>query len=49
MVTLVSFVVILWGLVERRAAAPVRRLRFDPGYLVWVALIYAVLGTVLTH
>ena len=31
------------------AAAPVRR-DFDiPGYLVWAALIYAVIGTVLTH
>ena len=46
-VTLASFVVILWGLSERRAAASVR-----PGYSqfpaisVWGALIYSVLGTV---
>ena len=32
------------------AAAPVRRRRCDiPGYLVWAALIYAVVGTLLTH
>jgi len=48
-VTLASFMVILWKL---SAAAP-----FDmfgvtiaiPGYLVWAALIYAILGTTLTH
>lgn len=48
-VTLVSFVVILWGL---SAAAPLVIAGTDytvPGYLVWCALIYAVLGTFLTH
>ena len=48
-VTLVSFVVILWGL---SAAAPLHLFGSDfeiPGYLVWGALIYAVLGTALTH
>lgn len=48
-VTLVSFVVILWGL---SAAAPLVIGGVDytvPGYLVWCALIYAVLGTFLTH
>ncbi len=48
-VTLVSFVVILWGL---SAAAPLHLFGADyniPGYLVWGALIYAILGTVLTH
>ena len=48
-VTLASFVVILWGLSE---SAPLRVFGQDwdiPGYLVWAALIYAVLGTVLTH
>jgi putative ATP-binding cassette transporter len=47
--TLASFVVILWSL---SSAAP-----FDfwgmfvpiPGYLVWAALIYAIMGTLLTH
>jgi putative ATP-binding cassette transporter len=48
-VTLASFVVILWGLSN---AAPLHLFGQDiaiPGYLVWGALIYAVLGTVLTH
>jgi vitamin B12/bleomycin/antimicrobial peptide transport system ATP-binding/permease protein len=48
-VTLVSFVVILWGLSD---AAPLHVFGRDipiPGYLVWAALIYAVIGTVLTH
>jgi putative ATP-binding cassette transporter len=48
-VTLVSFVFILWGLSND---APLHLFGKDiaiPGYLVWGALIYAVLGTVLTH
>jgi putative ATP-binding cassette transporter len=48
-VTLASFVVILWSLSE---AAPlhVSGTTFDiPGYLVWAALIYAVVGTLFTH
>jgi putative ATP-binding cassette transporter len=48
-VTLLSFVVILWGL---SAAAPLHLfgVQFDiPGYLVWGALIYAVFGTALTQ
>ena len=48
-VTLASFVVILWGLSN---AAPLHLFGRDfaiPGYLVWGALIYSVLGTVLTH
>ncbi len=48
-VTLISFVVILWGL---SIAAPLVIAGIDytvPGYLVWCALIYAVLGTLLTH
>jgi vitamin B12/bleomycin/antimicrobial peptide transport system ATP-binding/permease protein len=48
-VTLGSFVVILWFL---SAAAPLVLFgsSFDiPGYLVWAALIYAVIGTALTH
>jgi putative ATP-binding cassette transporter len=49
LVTLFSFVAILWSL---SATAP---LSFGgvawaiPGYLVWAALIYAVAGTLLTH
>ena len=46
-VTLASFVVILWGLSE---AAPLTLYGWTiPGYLVWAALIYAVAGTLLTH
>lgn len=48
-VTLASFVIILWGLSD---AAPLHLFGQDiaiPGYLVWAALIYAVIGTVLTH
>ncbi len=48
-VTLVSFVFILWGL---SAAAPLTLFGVQvaiPGYLVWAALIYAVAGTLLTH
>jgi putative ATP-binding cassette transporter len=48
-VTLVSFVFILWGLSNE---APLHLFGKDiaiPGYLVWGALIYALLGTALTH
>jgi putative ATP-binding cassette transporter len=48
-VTLVSFVGILWGLSN---AAPLHLFGQDyaiPGYLIWGALIYSVLGTILTH
>ncbi len=48
-VTLVSFVVILWGL---SAAAPLvigGETIAIPGYLVWAALIYAIFGTIITH
>jgi vitamin B12/bleomycin/antimicrobial peptide transport system ATP-binding/permease protein len=48
-VTLVSFVVILWGL---SADSPLTLFGNEfhiPGYLVWGALIYAIFGTVLTH
>jgi putative ATP-binding cassette transporter len=48
-VTLFSFFVILWGL---SAAAPLHlfgQAYNIPGYLVWGALVYAVIGTVLTH
>ena len=48
-VSLASFVVILWGLSE---AAPLSLFGHDipiPGYLVWAALIYAIFGTVLTQ
>jgi putative ATP-binding cassette transporter len=48
-VSLASFVVILWGL---SAAAPLQLFGHEfaiPGYLVWGALIYAIFGTVLTQ
>jgi vitamin B12/bleomycin/antimicrobial peptide transport system ATP-binding/permease protein len=48
-VTLASFVVILWGL---SAESPLHIFGSEfaiPGYLVWGALIYAVFGTALTH
>jgi putative ATP-binding cassette transporter len=47
-VTLISFVIILWGL---SAASPLTLFGNEfhiPGYLVWGALIYAALGTWLT-
>jgi putative ATP-binding cassette transporter len=48
-VTLVSFVVILWNL---SATTPliIGSSQFQvPGYLVWAALIYAIIGTWITH
>ena len=48
-VTLVSFVVILWTL---SSATPlmIGSQSFEiPGYLVWAALIYAIIGTWVTH
>jgi putative ATP-binding cassette transporter len=44
-VTLISFVVILWGL---SGSLELWGLNI-PGYLVWAALAYAIVGTVLTH
>jgi putative ATP-binding cassette transporter len=44
-VTLVSFVAILWVLSGMIELAGVQ----IPGYLVWIALLYAVLGTIVTH
>ena len=48
-VTLGSFIVILWTL---SATAPLHMFGSVwniPGYLVWAALLYAILGTTLTH
>ena len=48
-VTLVSFIIILWGI---SAEAPLHLFGSPvqiPGYLVWGALIYSALGTWLTH
>ena len=44
-VSLVSFVGILWGLSGAVEAFGIS----IPGYMVWVAIAYAVVGTVLTH
>jgi putative ATP-binding cassette transporter len=48
-VTLASFLVLLWGLSD---AAPLHLFGREipvPGYLVWAALVYAVIGTALTQ
>jgi putative ATP-binding cassette transporter len=48
-VTLLSFMAILWAL---SAAAPLHAfgIKFNiPGYLLWAALIYAFFGTLITH
>lgn len=48
-VTLLSFITILWTL---SATAPLHLFGVSfaiPGYLVWAALLYAVIGTLLTH
>jgi len=48
-VTLGSFMIILWSL---SAAAPLHLFGMSfsiPGYLLWAALIYAVIGTAFTH
>ena len=48
-VTLGSFIVILWTL-SAHAPLTLFGANFNiPGYLVWAALIYAAIGTVLTH
>ena len=48
-VTLASFVFILWGLSNEAPLHLFGKEIAIPGYLVWGALIYAVLGTTLTH
>jgi putative ATP-binding cassette transporter len=48
-VTLASFVVILWGLSAESPLHIYGREFMIPGYLVWGALIYAILGTALTQ
>jgi putative ATP-binding cassette transporter len=48
-VSLASFIVILWGL---SSTLPLRIGSFElivPGYLVWGAVLYAVIGTALAH
>jgi vitamin B12/bleomycin/antimicrobial peptide transport system ATP-binding/permease protein len=48
-VTLGSFIIILWGLSAESPLTVFGTEFHIPGYLVWGALIYAVFGTVLTH
>jgi vitamin B12/bleomycin/antimicrobial peptide transport system ATP-binding/permease protein len=48
-VSLASFVIILWGLSEATPLLLFGSELHIPGYLVWGALIYSVLGTVLTQ
>ena len=48
-VTLASFVVILWVLSNAAPLILFGDVVSIPGYLVWAALIYAILGTALTH
>jgi putative ATP-binding cassette transporter len=48
-VTLISFIFILWGLSNEAPLHLFGKEFAIPGYLVWGALIYALLGTVLTH
>jgi len=48
-VTLASFIVILWGLSAESPLTLFGNEFHFPGYLVWGALIYAVFGTALTH
>jgi len=48
-VTLVSFVVILWNLSSTSPLMIGSHSFQIPGYLVWAALIYATLGTYVTH
>jgi putative ATP-binding cassette transporter len=48
-VTLASFAVILWNLSGALPLALGGNEMTVPGYLLWVALVYAVVGSVLTH
>jgi putative ATP-binding cassette transporter len=48
-VTLVSFVVILWNLSSTFPLVIGSQSFNIPGYLVWAALIYAIIGTWVTH
>lgn len=48
-VTLGSFIVILWGLSNAAPLTLFGHVLGVPGYLVWVAILYAVAGTSITH
>jgi putative ATP-binding cassette transporter len=49
LVTLLSFLFILWSLSGSSPLVLFGPSYYIPGYLVWTALIYAIIGTVLTH
>src|SRR5215475_2915475 len=48
-VTLGSFITILWGLSNAAPLTLFGQVLAIPGYLVWAAILYAVIGTVITH
>lgn len=48
-VTLASFVVILWGVSGPLDVTVAGMTISIPGYMVWVAILYAVAGSVITH
>jgi vitamin B12/bleomycin/antimicrobial peptide transport system ATP-binding/permease protein len=48
-VTLGSFVVILWGLSNAAPLTLFGHALGIPGYLVWVAIVYAIAGTFISH
>jgi putative ATP-binding cassette transporter len=48
-VTLASFIGILWRLSNEAPLHLFGQEYAIPGYLVWIALVYSVLGTILTH
>ncbi|HWV54914.1 ABC transporter ATP-binding protein/permease [Pseudorhodoplanes sp.] len=48
-VTLLSFFAILWGLSESAPLTLFGSPIAIPGYLVWIALVYSVIGTLLAH
>src|SRR6476619_1230614 len=48
-VTLGSFIVILWGLSSAAPLTVFGHVVAVPGYLIWVAFLYAMAGTYITH
>ncbi len=48
-VTLVSFIVILWNLSSDKPLVLFGESYYIPGYLVWTSLAYAIIGTFLAH
>src|SRR5215475_12581758 len=48
-VTLGSFIMILWGLSNAAPLTLFGHVLALPGYLVWAAIVYAVAGTTITH